>query len=214
MISANGGLPAHRYTPQVTQRWPRGSELASILQDPGPAKLRRRRPQPRASLPRRCRPDRPAGPPGHDRAPPAARQPTARGHALHALHALAAADAAANKPARITVQPASTTSSSSSASSTSSTSSSDPSLPAALILKAAAKAKAAAARTDPLTPTQATQAPRQRTRKTPHPTSAYSHLRTEILVNLEPDPNPKPDPKTKAGAQASTHNTTNATTQT
>ena len=24
MISANGGLPAHRYTPQVTQGWPRG----------------------------------------------------------------------------------------------------------------------------------------------------------------------------------------------
>ena len=31
MISANGGLPAHRYTPQVTQRWPRGSEPASAL---------------------------------------------------------------------------------------------------------------------------------------------------------------------------------------
>ena len=31
MISANGGLPAHRYTPQVTQRWPRGSEPASSL---------------------------------------------------------------------------------------------------------------------------------------------------------------------------------------
>ena len=29
MISANGGLPAHRYTPQVTSRWPRGSEPAS-----------------------------------------------------------------------------------------------------------------------------------------------------------------------------------------
>ena len=29
MISANGGLPAPRYTPQVTQRWPRGSEPAS-----------------------------------------------------------------------------------------------------------------------------------------------------------------------------------------
>ena len=29
MISANGGLLAHRYTPQVTQRWRRGSELAS-----------------------------------------------------------------------------------------------------------------------------------------------------------------------------------------
>ena len=29
MITANGGLPAHRYTPQVTQRWPRGSEPAS-----------------------------------------------------------------------------------------------------------------------------------------------------------------------------------------
>ena len=31
MISANGGLPAHRYTPQVTPRWPRGSEPASPL---------------------------------------------------------------------------------------------------------------------------------------------------------------------------------------
>ena len=29
MISAHGGLPAHRYTPQVTPRWPRGSEAAS-----------------------------------------------------------------------------------------------------------------------------------------------------------------------------------------
>ena len=26
MISGNGGLPAHRYTPQETQTWPRGSE--------------------------------------------------------------------------------------------------------------------------------------------------------------------------------------------
>ena len=32
MISANGGLPAHRYTPQVTPRWPRGSEPASSYQ--------------------------------------------------------------------------------------------------------------------------------------------------------------------------------------
>ena len=31
MISANGGLPAHRYTSQVTQRWPRGSEPASLF---------------------------------------------------------------------------------------------------------------------------------------------------------------------------------------
>ena len=31
MLSANGGLPAHRYTPQVTPRWPRGSEPASIF---------------------------------------------------------------------------------------------------------------------------------------------------------------------------------------
>ena len=31
MISANGGLPAHRYTPQVTQGWSRGSEPASPL---------------------------------------------------------------------------------------------------------------------------------------------------------------------------------------
>ena len=33
MISANGGLPAHRYTPPVTQRWPRGSEPASQGED-------------------------------------------------------------------------------------------------------------------------------------------------------------------------------------
>ena len=33
MISANGGLPAHRYTPQVTPRWPRGSEPASVCTD-------------------------------------------------------------------------------------------------------------------------------------------------------------------------------------
>ena len=31
MISANDGLPAHRYTPQVTQRWPQASELASVV---------------------------------------------------------------------------------------------------------------------------------------------------------------------------------------
>ena len=31
MISANGGLPAHRYTPQVTQRCARGSEPASAV---------------------------------------------------------------------------------------------------------------------------------------------------------------------------------------
>ena len=31
MRSANGGLPVHRYTPQVTQGWPRGSEPASPL---------------------------------------------------------------------------------------------------------------------------------------------------------------------------------------
>ena len=113
------------------------------------------------------------------------------------LPAVAAAEAAARKPARITAQPASTTSSSSSASSTSSTSSSEPPLPAALILKATAKAKAAAPRTDPPTPTQATRAPRQRTGKTPDPTSAPPHLRTEVLLNLVPDPNPKPDPKPK-----------------
>ena len=35
MISANGGLLAHRYTPQVTQRWPPGSEPASRLNRPG-----------------------------------------------------------------------------------------------------------------------------------------------------------------------------------
>ena len=33
MISANGGLLAHRYTPQVTPRWPRGSEPASVIVD-------------------------------------------------------------------------------------------------------------------------------------------------------------------------------------
>ena len=30
MTTANGGFPAHRYTPQVTPRWPRGSEPASV----------------------------------------------------------------------------------------------------------------------------------------------------------------------------------------
>ena len=35
MISANGGLPAHGYTPQVTKRWPRGSEPASPLRGQG-----------------------------------------------------------------------------------------------------------------------------------------------------------------------------------
>ena len=30
MISANGGLPAHRYTPQVTPRWPQGFEPDSV----------------------------------------------------------------------------------------------------------------------------------------------------------------------------------------
>ena len=37
MISANGDLPAHGYTPQLTQRWPRGSDPASahrVLPDP------------------------------------------------------------------------------------------------------------------------------------------------------------------------------------
>ena len=33
MISANGGLPAHKYTPQVTPRWPRGFEPASPVPD-------------------------------------------------------------------------------------------------------------------------------------------------------------------------------------
>ena len=33
MISANGGLPAHRYTPQVTPRWPLGSEPASVFSE-------------------------------------------------------------------------------------------------------------------------------------------------------------------------------------
>ena len=31
MISAKGGLLAYRYTPQVTPRWPRGSEPASEI---------------------------------------------------------------------------------------------------------------------------------------------------------------------------------------
>ena len=38
MISANGGLPAHTYTPQVNQRWPRGSEPASKHRKPLPGK--------------------------------------------------------------------------------------------------------------------------------------------------------------------------------
>ena len=59
---------------------PRGHQPTQphTLRDPGPAKLRRRRPQPRASLPNRSRPDRLAGPPGHCRVPPATHpQPTA-----------------------------------------------------------------------------------------------------------------------------------------
>ena len=135
------------------------------------------------SRPRRCRPDRPAGPTGHDRAPPAARsQPTARGHALHPP------GRGRSRSRRPQARPHHS-----------------PTrvhhllliLPAALIVKATAKVKAAAARTDPPTPTQATQAPWQRTGKTPDPTSAPSHLRTEVLLNLEPDRKPKPDPKPK-----------------
>ena len=98
------------------------------------------------------------------------------------LPAVAAAKAAAHKPARITAQPASTTSSSSSASSTSPTSSSDPP-PRRPHPQGHSKSQAAAPRTGPPTPTQATQAPPQRTGKTPDPTSAPSHLRTEVLLN-------------------------------
>ena len=82
----------------------------------------------------------------------------------------------------------------------SSTSFSDPPLPADLIHKATAKAKGASARHTtggPQTPTQATQAPRQHTGNPPSPALAPSHLRPEVLLNLEPDPNPKPDPKPK-----------------
>ena len=43
MISANGGLPANRFTPQVTQRWPRGSEPASRLGRNTPNKKREMR---------------------------------------------------------------------------------------------------------------------------------------------------------------------------
>ena len=42
MISANGDLPAHRYTPEVTQRWPRGSESASKVTCPSPFNPRAR----------------------------------------------------------------------------------------------------------------------------------------------------------------------------
>ena len=82
----------------------------------------------------------------------------------------------------------------------SSASSSDPPLPADLINKATAKAKAAAALQatgGSPTPTQATQAPWQHTRKTLNPALAPSQLRTEVLLNLEPDPSPKQDPKPK-----------------
>ena len=64
---------------------PRGHQPTSphALQEPSRAEPRRQRPQPRASLANRCRPDRPAGPPGHGWIPPAIRpQPAARGHAL------------------------------------------------------------------------------------------------------------------------------------
>ena len=52
MISAHGGLPAHRYTLQVTPRWPRGSEPASLFTGV-PARcvvLRVRWPEPFVSL--------------------------------------------------------------------------------------------------------------------------------------------------------------------
>ena len=108
MISANGGLPAHRYTPQVTPRWPRGSEPASLvrlpptpLDDPrgpralGPAPdwelwrdawaawLPRLPPQCRwmAAGPRPCGADATAGPPPPPPLPPAEHHtalPTAR----------------------------------------------------------------------------------------------------------------------------------------
>ena len=39
MISANGGLPAHTYTPQVTPRWPRGSEPPSARRKRAPLHL-------------------------------------------------------------------------------------------------------------------------------------------------------------------------------
>ena len=127
------------------------------------------------------------------------------------LPAVAAAEAAAHKPAtaRITAQPVSpktTTSSLSSSSWTSFTSYPDPPLPADLINKATAKVDAAAARQatgGPPTPTQATQAPRQHTRNPPHPAPVPLHLRTEVLLNPEPDPNPKPVPKPKPAPQRS-----------
>ena len=57
MISANGGLPAHRYTPQVTQRWPRGSIPASLrpyaTPTLSPHHLRSRSPQRRHARHRR-----------------------------------------------------------------------------------------------------------------------------------------------------------------
>ena len=66
--------------------------------------------------------------------------------------------------------------------------------------------KAASARQatgGPPTPTQATQAPRQHTGNPPHPAPAPSHLRTEVLLNLEPDPNPRSDPKLKPAPERS-----------
>ena len=56
MISANGGLPAHRYTPQVTPRWPRGSEPAP--NSPNPSQ-RYSRVAPLPSRSGRCPPCRP-----------------------------------------------------------------------------------------------------------------------------------------------------------
>ena len=84
MISANGGLPAHRYTPQVTPRWPRGSEPAS---EP-PAGPRRRTEE--EALHRRIEE---AHTPSHERAGPAGaallwihvhlRDPTSVAHLSH-----------------------------------------------------------------------------------------------------------------------------------
>ena len=52
-MAAHGGWPAHRYTPQLTQRWPRGSEPASPQTDhhprPGPPPSDRPRQGPRRS---------------------------------------------------------------------------------------------------------------------------------------------------------------------
>ena len=97
MISANGCLPAHRYTPQVTQRWPRGSEPAlargACCRPAPPGGQREGFPQ-QGRPPGHPRPERSGGPyaaggdaPDCERCPAGAHQPG--GSPLRALDGVA-----------------------------------------------------------------------------------------------------------------------------